>query len=306
MNSFDTLKKLRKTSPSIIAIGTFDGVHSGHRYLLQKLLEYSNSDTENLEPTVLTFNRSPKEIITNQYSPLICSIDEKKSLLRDIGIKNIISLDFDKEIKRLTGGEFILHLKDSLNIHSLVLGEDTFLGNDRIGAQNGLEEILRKIEVSLISVSNKEHRDLKISSSYIKKALMDGDVKKANLLLERNYILSGQVIEGKKYGSKLGYPTANIETKEEKIIPKDGIYKTSTTVDNKEYRSVTSIGDNPTFNETEKSVETFIINFDKNIYGKVIKIAFEDFIRDQIKFDDIGDLKRQMSVDVEYIANSKE
>ena len=169
-----------------------------------------------------------------------------------------------------------------------------------------MKEILRKIEVSLISVSNKEHRDLKISSSYIKKALMDGDVKKANLLLERNYILSGQVIEGKKYGSKLGYPTANIETKEEKIIPKDGIYKTSTTVDNKEYRSVTSIGDNPTFNETKKSIETFIVNFDKNIYGKAIKIAFEDFIRDQIKFDDIGDLKRQMSVDVEYIANSKE
>ena len=140
----------------------------------------------------------------------------------------------------------------------------------------------------------------------LKKALMDGDVKKANLLLERNYILSGQVIEGKKYGSKLGYPTANIETKEEKIIPKDGIYKTSTTVDNKEYRSVTSIGDNPTFNETKKSIETFIVNFDKNIYGKAIKIAFEDFIRDQIKFDDIGDLKRQMSVDVEYIANSKE
>ncbi len=302
MNSLELLKNLNMTSPSIITIGTFDGVHVGHKYLINEVLNHKNK----LVTTAIVFNRPPKEIISNIKIPMIMSLKDKNKIIKEMGIENLITLDFDNHVKGLSCKEFINILKENININILVLGEDTSLGKDKIGPSNGLEEILKSFGASLVTVDNKLNEGSKISSSKIKKVISDGNIKKANSFLSTDFSMEGKVIEGKKNGRGLGYPTANIELKEDLIIPKDGVYKTTTLFQGREYLSATSIGNNPTFNGSKKSIETYIINFNKDIYGENIKIIFKEFIRNQIKFNKIEELKSQMLDDINYILKIKE
>lgn len=187
----------------------------------------------------------------------------------------------------------------------LTLGEGTLLGKDRKGYKNGLVETLNDFGVRLIPISNKKDKENKISSSQIKRSISKGNITKANSLLGRNFFINGKVIEGKKIGSKLGYPTANIQYNDDLIIPKDGIYKTETYVNGNTYLSATSIGNNPTFDGSEKTIETFIIDFKEDIYNKYIKVSFLKFIRDQKRFNDVESLKKHMSDDINYIVSGK-
>ena len=221
-------------------------------------------------------------------------------------IKKIITKAKKQKLSIIcTRKDFIKILKDSLNMEVLILGEDTLIGNDRKGYKNGLIEILGDYGSRLIPISNKKDNQNKISSSQIKKSISDGDIVKVNQLLGRNFFISGKVIEGKRIGSTLGYPTANIQYDNNLIIPKDGIYKTETFVNGSAYLSATSIGNNPTFDGAEKTIETFIIDFNEDIYNYNIKVSFLKFIRDQKKFDDIQSLKKHMSDDIKYIVSEK-
>ena len=302
MNSLEFLKKLNNTNPSIVTIGTFDGVHIGHEYLINEVIKHNND----LITTAIVFNRPPKEIITNLNTPMIMTLKDKNKRIKEMGVKNLITLDFDNHIKSLSCKEFIKILKENININILAIGEDTSLGKDKIGPYNGLEEILKSFGASLVSVNNKLNKGAKISSSEIKKVILDGNIKKANSFLANSFSVEGTVIEGKKNGRELGYPTANIVTEKDLIVPKDGVYKTTTLFQGKEYLSATSIGNNPTFNGSKRSIETYIIDFNQNIYGENIRIIFKDFIRSQIKFSKIEELKSQMMDDINYILNIKE
>lgn len=293
MKSIDVIKKHYQNTESIITIGTFDGVHKGHELLFKFL-----KDTSNLTPIVITFNKSPKEIIHNNPSKSIYDIETKESLIKNLGIQKIISLDFDDSIKSLSAKEFINLLKRNLNLKTLVIGEDTTIGKDKIGKKNGLNDILLSFECELKLISIKKNNEQKISSSKIKKEIQSGNFENVNKNLSNKYFLQGIVIEGKKLGRKLGYPTANLNFSEEIIIPMDGIYKTTTIHEGSKFDSITSIGNNPTFNEKLKTIETYIINFDKNIYNQKLKIIFINFIRKQIKFDNESDLINQMNKDL--------
>ncbi len=296
MKSIDVIKKHSQNTESIITIGTFDGVHKGHEIVFNHL-----NNNLNLTPVVITFNKSPKEIINNDPIQSIYEISTKKKLIQKLGIKEIISIDFDESIKNLKANEFIDLLKEYLKLKVLVIGEDTTIGKDKIGKKNGLNDLLSKFDAKLKSIEIKESNKKKISSSEIKKQILDGNFREVNEKLTNKYFIEGNVIEGKKLGRKLGYPTANLNFSNEMIIPKDGIYKTISVLEDKSYDSITSIGNNPTFDEKLKTVETYIIDFNKNIYKQKLKIKFLYFIRGQIKFDNEQDLIIQMDKDLKKI-----
>jgi len=301
VNPSEIFYKHKEVKPSIVTIGTFDGMHKGHISLLAEMTNLTND----LIPIVISFNRPPKDIINKKKSKMILQLADKKRIIKDIGIEKLISINFNSEIQELDCKDFIKILKDSLNMEVLTLGEDTLLGKDRKGYKNGLVEILNDFGARLISIPNKKDKEDKISSSQIKKSISEGNITKANSLLGRNFFINGKVIEGKKIGATLGYPTANIQYNNDLIIPKDGIYKTETYVNENTYLSATSIGDNPTFNGSEKTIETFIIDFKEDIYNKYIKVSFLKFIRSQKRFNDVESLKKHMSDDINYIINGK-
>ncbi len=296
MKSIDVIQKHSQKNDSIITIGTFDGVHKGHKIVIDQL-----KNNLNLTPLVITFNKSPKEIINKDPIQSIYEIRTKKKLIENLGVKEIISIDFDDSIKNLKADEFISLLKKYLKLKVLVIGEDTTIGKDKIGKKNGLSDLLLKFNVNLKLIEVKESNKKKISSSEIKKQIFNGNLKEVNENLQNKYFMEGDVIEGKKLGRKLGYPTANLNFSKEIVIPKDGIYKTISVLEDESFSSITSIGNNPTFNEELKTIETYIIDFNQNIYNKKLKIIFIDFIREQIKFDNEQDLVSQMNKDLKKI-----
>tara|TARA_S200000501_G_scaffold296255_1_gene282353 strand:- start:10 stop:927 length:918 start_codon:yes stop_codon:yes gene_type:complete len=296
VKSIDVIQKHSQKNDSIITIGTFDGVHKGHKIVIDQL-----KNNLNLTPLVITFNKSPKEIINKDPIQSIYEIRTKKKLIENLGVKEIISIDFDDSIKNLKADEFISLLKKYLKLKVLVIGEDTTIGKDKIGKKNGLSDLLLKFNVNLKLIEVKESNKKKISSSEIKKQIFNGNLKEVNENLQNKYFMEGDVIEGKKLGRKLGYPTANLNFSKEIVIPKDGIYKTISVLEDESFSSITSIGNNPTFNEELKTIETYIIDFNQNIYNKKLKIIFIDFIREQIKFDNEQDLVSQMNKDLKKI-----
>ena len=296
MKSIDVIQKHSQKNDSIITIGTFDGVHKGHKIVIDQL-----KNNLNLTPLVITFNKSPKEIINKDPIQSIYEIRTKKKLIENLGVKEIISIDFDDSIKSLKADEFISLLKEYLKLKVLVIGEDTTIGKDKIGKKNGLSDLLLKFNVNLKLIEVKESNKKKISSSEIKKQIFNGNLKEVNENLQNKYFMEGDVIEGKKLGRKLGYPTANLNFSKEIVIPKDGIYKTISVLGDESFSSITSIGNNPTFNEELKTIETYIIDFNQNIYNQKLKIIFIDFIREQIKFDNEQDLVSQMNKDLKKI-----
>ena len=296
MKSIDVIQKHSQKNESIITIGTFDGVHKGHKIVIDQL-----KNNLNLTPLVITFNKSPKEIINKDPIQSIYEIRTKKKLIENLGVKEIISIDFDDSIKNLKADEFISLLKKYLKLKVLVIGEDTTIGKDKIGKKNGLSDLLLKFNVNLKLIEVKESNKKKISSSEIKKQIFNGNLKEVNENLQNKYFMEGDVIEGKKLGRKLGYPTANLNFSKEIVIPKDGIYKTISVLGDESFSSITSIGNNPTFNEELKTIETYIIDFNQNIYNQKLKIIFIDFIREQIKFDNEQDLVSQMNKDLKKI-----
>ncbi len=296
MKSIDVIKKHYLESESIITIGTFDGVHKGHELVFKQIKNYTN-----LLPVVITFKKSPKDVINNNNVKTIYDIKTKEKLINDFDINKIISIDFDNTIKILTAENFIKLLKRHLKLKLLVIGEDSTIGKDKIGKKNGLGNILKKYDCDLKTVNIKRDDNEKISSSELKKLIEMGKITTVNKNLSRDYFIQGKIIEGKKLGRELGYPTANLDYSKEIVIPKDGIYETISILNNKKFLSITSIGNNPTFNEKIKTIETYIIDFNKNIYGENLKIIFKDFIRGQIKFEDKEDLITQMDKDLKKV-----
>ena len=297
MKSIDVIKKHFLESESIITIGTFDGVHKGHELVFKQIKNYTE-----LLPLVITFKKSPKDVINNNEVRCIYDIKTKEKLISEFGIKEIISIDFDDTIKVLTAENFIELLKRHFKLKLLVIGEDATIGKDKIGKKNGLGNILKKYDCNLKTINIKKDDNEKISSSELKKLIEMGEIKTVNKNLSKDYFIQGKIIEGKKLGRELGYPTANLDYSKEIVIPKDGIYKTNSIFKNKNFLSITSIGNNPTFNEKIKTIETYIIDFNKNIYGENLKIIFKDYIRGQVKFENKEDLINQMDKDLKNVS----
>lgn len=289
--------------PLVASIGFFDGVHSGHRYLIEQIKQEAKK--KGLPSAVITFPIHPRLILQSDYQPaLLCGYEEKLKRLGSTGIDYCISLDFTREISRLSARDFIHKiLKEKLHIDTLIIGYDHKFGHNR---EDGFEEYKKYgKEVGIEVIQTKELSTVEhVSSSRIRRLLGNGDIRKATQLLTYRYTISGKIIEGFKVGRTIGFPTANIKIWEDfKVIPAFGVYAVYVYIENVKYEGMLYIGKRPTLqNGEEISLEVNIFNFNGDLYNKYLTTELVDFVRADEKFANIDELKAQIARDKETVA----
>jgi len=300
------LADIERVENSIITVGTFDGVHSGHRVLIQTVLEKSRK--RNGRSVVVTFDPHPREIINPGKAgiKLLSTLEERCELLSELGIDEMVVIPFDRDFSLLTSEEFVRNIIwKKIGISEFVIGYDHQFGRNREGTIETVQGIASELEFDVYVVSRQEVGDKTISSTAIRKALQElGDIDLATRLLGRPYILNGTVVQGDKRGMKIGYPTANIKPADSrKVIPKNGVYAVKARVDGEYYDSMMNIGMRPTFDGESETIEVHLFEFDRSIYGNFIQVQFIKRIRDERRFKDVKSLKAQL--DEDKIASKK-
>lgn len=276
-----------------LSIGNFDGLHLGHRKLLETVKMYTDS-----KHAVLTLEPHPRKLFSSSEFKTIFTISGKIKLFEKEGFDYLLIANFDEAFASMSVNEFISFLKH-LNVKRLVLGSDFRFANKASGSLQELKENFEVVEIKTIK-SNDENR---ISTTLIKTLIQAGKITLANKYLGYNYHLYGTVEHGNKVGRTLGFPTANIKY-EDVILPKNGVYFVQITIDNINYNALASIGNNPTINSSSKrKVEVYILDFSNNIYDKEVVITFYEEIRAEIKFDNVNDLINMMYEDENIARN---
>ena len=290
-------KKLN-IKPSAAVIGNFDGVHRGHLEVLKNAKVFSSKS--NLPLSVLTFDPHPREFFSKEKTNFLLQtvLDKAESLSKN-NIDYLINLKFDDLLSVLSPEQFVEKvLSESLSLKHIFVGKDFKFGKDRAGDINSLKSFGLKYRIGLSSIKLKNHDGASISSTKIRNNLKKGEIKEANELLGRPYMISGLVIEGDKRGRQIGFPTANISLGN-LIRPAFGVYAVLIEgIENKVLRGIANIGRRPTVNDRGVLLEVNIFDFNEDIYGKKIFISLIDFIRDEKKFDGIENLKKQIVMDV--------
>ncbi len=287
-----------------IALGNFDGLHIGHQALLATIKKEARAN--NVKSSVLLFKNHTCTITNKDKNMVLLSDNEQKlSILQNLDIDIVFTIDFNKNIMTLSGEEFVKKiLLDKINAKTVVVGFNYKFGYKASCDSNTLKKLGNKYGFKVIVVEPVYKDGQLISSTLIRKLILRGNILKANNFLGRHYSLKGKVIEGSKRGRKLGFPTANLEIDANLTIPSSGVYKTITVIDGKEYLSITNIGINPTYNEENMKIETHIIDFSKNIYNKEIEVKFLEYIRKDIKFNTEKKLIEQIVKDINFVKYS--
>lgn len=282
-----------------IALGSFDGLHLGHLSLIKKAKDLAVKN--NGKSIIFTFKNHPRKFLnTTNKIQLIMTNEEKIDILQNEEVDIIAFKAFDEKIMKMMPDEFIRWLCKSYNVKGIIVGFNFKFGYKNLGDVETLEKFQEEYKYKLYVMKPYTMQDEIISSTSIRKELLDGNVKKAFNMLSRPYMLSGKVIDGKKLGRTIGFPTANLEINKEKVIPKKGVYYTNVKIDEKTFKGITSVGNNPTVNGQELTLETYILNFNEDIYGKEIKVYFIDRIRDEVKFNNINELVAQLKKDKKF------
>ena len=283
-----------------LTIGVFDGIHLGHRRLVQLLKE--EADQRGLLATVMTFDRHPQQVLHPESTlPYLTSKEEKLSLLRQLGVDLIIVLPFTHETAQLTARQFVSLLRKQLRMRTLVVGPDFALGRGREGDATYLKTLSREMDFRLVAVPTVRKNGEIISSTAIRTALASGELNRVTKLLGRPFSISGQIGPGAERGRKLGFPTANLSIDPGKAVPPDGVYVTLAFVQGREYPSVTNIGMRPTFGDGQRNVEVFILDFKGDLYGQELRIDLIERLRGEKRFANVDDLKVQIARDVEQV-----
>ncbi len=303
-------KELVELSPGkdmLLTIGVFDGVHLGHKHLISQLKEHARQ--QDLLSGVVTFRQHPQQVLSPQTNPpFLIDITEKNTLLKNEGVEAIIVLSFTREIAQLSARQFLSLLKKYLRMRWLVIGPDFVLGRDREGNADTLRLIGQDMNFSVTVIPHIMINGEVVSSTAIRKALADGDMEKVHNLVGHPFSLHGRVTPGAGRGAELGFPTANLDVDPQKALPVDGIYATRAYIDSQTYQSVTNIGKRPTFGDSQRLVEVYILNYHSNLYNHELKIDFIQRLRNEKRFATVEELKRQITKDVEQgrtILNAK-
>lgn len=290
--------------PIVATVGFFDGVHAGHRYLIEQVKAVAK--TKGLMSAVITFKNHPRKTLQAEYAPELLNVyTEKLEQLTTTGIDLCISLDFSFQISQLSARDFINKiLKEKLNVAALLVGYDHRFGHNRTEGYYDYKRYGE--EVGLEVIQAKEFSPaLHVSSSHIRKLLECGEMENVARLLTYNYILKGTVVEGFKVGRTIGYPTANVEvSSREKIVPANGIYAVWVYLDDQQtkYKGMLYIGNRPTlYNDGQRSIEVNIFNLDANLYSKKITLEFVAFVRGDHHFASINELTEQIHRDKEAV-----
>lgn len=285
---------------TIVTIGTFDGIHIGHKKILKNLI--TTAREEGKKSVLLTFFPHPRMVLQKDKTILLLNtLDEKSVLLEKMGLDFLIIHPFSKEFSRLTALEFVRDiLVNKLNTSRLIIGYDHHFGKNREGNIHQLKEYSLLYDFKIEEIPAQDIDDVSVSSTKIRKALKEGNLKTANNYLGYYYMLSGTVVNGKKLGGTIGFPTANIEIKEPyKLIPSTGVYIIRTRINGDLYNGIMNIGFNPTVLGKHQTIEAHLFDFNENIYGEKIKIEFLYFLREEQKFKSVEELVTQLNIDKE-------
>lgn len=298
METYSSAFEYQNERQSVVTIGTFDGVHIGHKAILNRLVQTAKK--ENLDSAVLTFFPHPRMVLQqNSEIKLINTINERISLLEKTGLDHVIIHPFTKEFSRMTASEYVEDiLVNGLNVKKVIIGYDHRFGRNRTANIENLKEFGKIFDFEIEEISAKEIDDVAVSSTKIRNALNRGDVETANNYLNYEFMISGEIVKGKAIGRTINFPTANLHLEENyKLIPKNGVYIVKSKIDQNDIFGITSIGTNPTVGGIDKTIETHFLDFDQDLYGKTITIEFLKFIRDEAVFDSIDQLKKAIAQD---------
>ncbi|NDV68016.1 riboflavin biosynthesis protein RibF [Dysgonomonas sp. 25] len=287
--------------PIVASIGFFDGVHAGHRYLISQIKEIAGE--KGLASAVITFPVHPRKVLQADYQPaLLCGYEERIERLASTGVDYCIPLDFTIEMSRLSARDFIHQvLKQMYNVDTLVIGYDHRFGYNR---EDGFEEYVQYgKEVGMNVVQAKQYPDEYVSSSFIRTLLKEGNIEKAAKLLTYNYTICGKIIKGFQVGRTIGFPTANVESWERyKVIPAFGVYAVHVYTIGQKLDGMLYIGTRPTVDNGQNiSVEVNIFDFDGDLYNKDLTVEFLEFVRPDIKFGGLDELRAQLFRDKEEV-----
>lgn len=295
-----TASDYKLLSNSVVTIGTFDGVHVGHKKIINKLVNIARE--EKLQAIVLTFFPHPRMVVQKDTSiKMINTIDEKSDLLESEGVDHLVVKKFTKAFSRLTAREYVRDiLVNTLHVKHIIIGYDHHFGRNRTANIDDLKAFGDIYDFKVTEISAQDINEVTVSSTKIRKALNEGDIKSANAFLGYNFMLTGTVIKGKGLGKKIGFPTANIKIEESyKLIPKKGVYVVKSQIDeNTTLYGMMNIGNNPTVNGTTQSIEVNFFDFSKSIYDTQVKIEILERLRDEQKFNSVEDLKIQLGLDM--------
>ncbi len=294
------LASITPQGETLLTIGVFDGVHAGHRHLLRRLQQ--RAAERNLLSGVVTFNPHPQSLLhPDDQLPWLSSLDDRVATLQQLGINLVAVLTFTPKLARLSAHDFMSLLKKYLRMRGIVVGPDFTLGRGGEGNIGLLRTLGDEMKFTVEVLPPYTIDDEIVSSTLIRKALVKGDMKRVEKLMGRHFYLAGKVITSDKRGRLLGFPTANLDLKPQQALPNNGIYATVTQVDGKRFPSATNIGTRPTFGEGKKTIETHLLDYKGNLYGKEVKVEFMRKLRDEQRFSSSEELKVQIDKDVREV-----
>ena len=282
-----------------LTVGVFDGVHRGHRQIIRKLV--ADAHTNNAPAVLLTFDPHPASVLTGREIKCLTTPTERADLLGALGVDIVITQRFTPDLSTATAMEYMSRLKETLGLSHLLIGYDFALGKGREGNAARLTEIGKELNYSVEVIQALSDESGVISSTEIRKLVATGNVTEAAKLLGYNYSMSGEIIHGAERGRKIGFPTANIDYPKQKVIPANGIYAGWAWIGEEKFMAATNIGFNPTFTPERQtpSLEAYLLDFDRDIYGQELKLEFVSRIRDELKFDSVDALIEKIHEDVD-------
>lgn len=301
MQVYQGIQEFKRLANAVVTSGTFDGVHYGHQKILKRLKEVTQQTGG--QSVVITFYPHPRSVIStdNQTVQLLSTLDEKIELLEKNGVDHLLIIPFTREFSELSSEEFIQKiLVETIGTQTLVIGYDHRFGRNREGGFDYLKANASKYGFSIEEISRQDIDNVGVSSSKIRKALLEGNVQIADDFLGRNYSVSGLIVKGKQLGRTIGFPTANIQVREiAKLVPVDGVYAVKVYYKEETFGGMLNIGNRPTVDGTYKTIEVNIFEFNRDIYGESLTVEFISKIRNEQKFSGLEELKAQIARDKE-------
>ena len=287
--------------PSIATIGFFDGVHRGHRFLFAQLNELAHE--RGLKPLIFTFDRHPKELLTGVCPPMLTTYAERQQLLTSHAQVRVLPF---AEVQHLTAEQFMRYLQEQEQVEVLLMGYDHCFGSDQLKGFSEYEKVARRVGLHVERAHECLVDSLPVSSTRIRKLLHAGHIKEVNRLLGYNYSVSGMVEHGNGIGAQIGFPTANIRLQSHKLLPMVGVYAANVVVAGEDnapitYAAVVNIGNNPTVGNDHMTIEAHLIDYQGDLYGKTITVAFSEYIRAERKFDSLQKLQEQIRKDIQSL-----
>ena len=297
MSVLEELARLHTTNPTVITVGMFDGVHKGHQYLIGCLKK--EAARQGFASGVITFTNHPLSVIRpDARVPLLTTPEERLRLISEQGVDLVVPLSFTPDLSYLRAREFVELLRESLNMRGLVVGPEFAFGYQREGTADVLSKLGKEMDFTVEVVDPVKFDDRIVSSTAVRDCVQEGEMGDAAWMLTRPFILAGFVVEGDHRGRQIGFPTANVDIEPGNILPADGIYATWTQADGKTYTSATNIGFRPTFGGGGRQIETHLFGYSGDLYNARIRVAFARKLRDEMKFDGVDALVKQLHKDV--------